>query len=245
MESKQLLVVQYRTDQSRDHEQSCLHEEFEDYELEINFADAIEDELHTGMLEDKDAVILGGSGEFFLTKGHGEGVWLDNSFEFIDDAVDYDIPVLGICFGSQILTLHQGGKLTHHEDHHETGTHDIYLNNDAEQCDIFSKIPKRFKAQLGHKDTPIEAGSNMIPLAESDRAPIQAFKVKGEHVWGTLFHPELNFRRTRERLQMFPNYLPDDEPVVETMDKVEHDGLAAQVLHEFLDYSFSLDNSDK
>lgn len=247
-QDKKMLVLQYRTDNTKDHEVQCFHEELGDYELDIIFEDATQRNLHRGLLEGVDAVVFGGSGEFFLTQGHGKGEWLEDSFDLIDHILEDNIPLLGICFGSQILTLHQGGKLTDSEEYREPGgTEEVFLNEKSQQCELFSQLPERFKVQLGHKDTPIESGEDMINLAYSNQAPIHAFTIREKPAWGVLFHPELNEERVKNRLTMLPSFLPgEDNLYSEIFDNVESGDLGHLILHRFLDtFIFDFDQKKK
>lgn len=232
--TKKLLVLQFRNGDTKDHEVECFHDELSDYELDIYFESVIEGNLSPELIQDKDAVILGGSGDMFLTKGHGKDSWRQEVFSFIDLILKQNIPLLGICFGAQLITLHQGGEITNHEEYHETGTCEVFLKETSQRCDLFSQLPEKFKVQLGHKDTPIEEGEDMISLAYSEDAPIQAFKIQDKQAWGILFHPELNADRIRDRLKMLTDYLPGEDVEEGIMKEVDNEALGHQVLHKFL-----------
>jgi GMP synthase (glutamine-hydrolysing) len=54
-------------------------------------------------------------------------------------------------------------------------------------------------AQLGRKDRAARLPDGLTNLASSERNPHQAFRVSGQPIWATQFHPELDARTNRAR----------------------------------------------
>lgn len=233
MNSKSILVIQFRTDQSGPHEQECFHEEYEGFSVDLHFKSAIFDDLDPDQLRNYDGLILGGSGEHYLTKGAGQDDWLDDTYSLLGEALDNDMHTLGVCFGSQILALHQGGKLSNEEKYHESGSYKICLEENAEDCEIFSKFDSSFHATLAHRDTPIKLPDHFVPLASSELVPYQAFRIVDKPAWGTLFHPELNRERLNYRLRLYPAYVENEHLLNEVMDGFKDTSLSSKVLHHF------------
>jgi GMP synthase-like glutamine amidotransferase len=203
---KKLLVVQFRTDDSREHEQICFGDCFNKRNLEIEYINCISEELPKDVSEYA-GVVLGGSAEFMLTKGNGKGTWLPKVFTFLDNILATEIPMFTICFGYQILSLHGGAKIVCDENMRETGTYDIFIHDSAKDDALFAKTPSVFRAQFAHKDTIVDYPDHFIPLSYSKLAGNNAYRIKGKNVWGVLFHPELNKARMAERLPLYPEYL--------------------------------------
>lgn len=236
------MVVQFRTDDSEDHEQKCFHEDYNDLSVDLHFKSAISRDLKNCSLENYDGVIFGGSGEYYLTEGAGRCSWRENIFDFINKILKKEKPILGICFGSQLLALHQGGKLVNDEEYHESGSYQVDLTREAENCDIFSNMDSSFSATIAHQDTHIDMPDNLVPLAKSKKVPCQAFKVKGKPAWGTLFHPELNADRLDYRLRLYPSYVDNEHLIDEIIGDFDDTSYSTNVLHHF--YHYIADNLD-
>ncbi|MFB6182278.1 MAG: type 1 glutamine amidotransferase [Candidatus Magasanikbacteria bacterium] len=231
-EEKKVLVVQFRTDQSLNHEQDCFKDELLERNIKLSFINATEEDLDISLLAEIDGVILAGSGEFYLTKGHGEGTWKDEVFSYLDYILGADIPTLGVCLGSQIIALHQGGELTDDEHYHEVGAFEICLTDHCEKCKIFSNLDSGFDVTLAHQDTIIDLPNNVVRLAGSNRVDFQAFKIEDKQVWGTLFHPELTRARLKYRLELYPSYADN---IDEALSDFGDTSYSTEVLHRFVD----------
>ncbi|MBT4153089.1 MAG: hypothetical protein HOE53_00380 [Candidatus Magasanikbacteria bacterium] len=202
---KQLYIIQYRTDISKQHEQRCFLEEYADIAERIVFLDAIT-EIFPDNLFNVGGVILAGSGEFMLGNGDGEGTWKDRTLTFIDRLIEKDIPLLGVCFGYQFIALHYGASITNAELMRESGTRIMRVLEAAKEDPLFAHMPAVFDAQFGHKETIINLPDHLIALAGTDQVEVNSFRVEGTRVWGTLAHPEINPQRMMDRLGMYPAY---------------------------------------
>jgi len=236
---KKILVVQYRTDGSKEHDQQCFIEASGYPAERFHFVSAIENEFPKS-LDDYAGVILGGSGEFWISQGDGEGTWMDWSYDFITKVLEENVPLFGVCFGYQLLALHQGAKIVHDESMQETGAFDTTLLEESKNDPIFSKFPQIFDAQYGHKDTIVDFTENMIPLARTEKVPMNSFRLEGKDAWGILFHPELNKSRLVYRVEkFFPNYANGQD-----LDELFKDFKDCPDAEKFLTYfiEFALNN---
>ncbi len=233
-----ILVVQFRTDVSLPHDQTCIATIIPEYAQRIQFVSAVKDILSETLLEDVAAVLFSGSGEFFLGKGDGKDTWLPQTFLFLDKVIEKNIPVLGLCFGHQIILLHQGAEIKHIEEYREVGTLPIVLSDRAKEDPIFSRLPATFKGMLGHKETPVNIPEHIEILASSERVLPQAIRVRGKDIWSTMFHPELTLPRMRERLLMFPGYVQDPSQLEKTLEQFEDTPEAGEVIRGFIQYAY-------
>jgi GMP synthase (glutamine-hydrolysing) len=214
---KKILVIQFSLDKSREHAQLCLRESCP--EAQLFFVNAVENDISQINVEDYDGVILGGSGQYYLSSGDGLDSWLVPVFNFLDIVFEKNIPTIGICFGCQILALYQGGKVVRDENLRQSGSLENYILAGATTDPIFSNLPAMFLANFGHKDTPVDLPDHLVPLTKSDRVSCTAFRVADKKVWGVLFHPELNSQRNKERLAMLPDYADNVEDLQSFIDK--------------------------
>lgn len=237
MNTNKILILQFRNDQSEDHEREIFHEEFNGYQLDLEFHNLAQENLSLDQLNHSDGLILGGSGEYYLAQGDLDSDWMDATNQALDKALQDSLPTLGICLGAQIIALHQGSGITDDEQYHESGSYQISLSDYSENCEIFSNLDQTFHAPLCHEDTPIDLPDHLLPLASSEKVPCQAYKLKDKPAWGVLFHPELNKERLRYRFQLYPNYVENDEDVLESkLESFNEDERSTEVLHRFYDF---------
>ncbi len=138
------------------------------------------------ILEGVDGVIIAGS-RFSVFEDVPHLAWL---METIRTAKEKRIPVLGVCFGAQLLATVFGGKVVRDEAREEFGTFDIACTDDALADILFADAPDCFPAQCAHHDRIVSLPPAAIVLASSDRCPVQAFVLPGTGIYGVQFHPE-------------------------------------------------------
>lgn len=227
-----ILVVQFRTDVSEAHEQECLLEELPFAANRFRFVSAV-DMQYPETLAGINGVLLGGSGEFLMSNGDGEGSWREPAFAFIQQVLDADIPLLGICFGYQMLCMQQGASIVQDPQMKETGTYNTHRQETSKDDPLFNGIPDMFRGQYGHKDTIVDLPDHLIPLSRTNKVAVNAVRVSEKSAWGLLFHPELNKSRMRTRLSMFPHYIKEGQSVEEVLSQFEDTPEASKALHNF------------
>lgn len=115
--------------------------------------------------------------------------WSDALLPGIRDMAARALPVLGVCYGHQLIAEALGGKAGFHPNGAEIGTFPVQLT-EAGQCDpLLGSLPSTFKAHLTHSQSALQLPDNAVLLACNDYEPHQAFRV-GSNIWGVQFHPE-------------------------------------------------------
>ncbi len=235
---KKIYIIQFRTDASLKHEQDCYVEELEGKNIEPAFINAVAGELPETVPDDAVAIIMGGSGQYYLSEQEiVNKKWIRDTIEFADQVINKEIPLLGVCYGGHLLSYLQGADLTDDETTREVGTFKLTLLPDAARDPLFSRLEHTFKAQLGHKTTPINLPARLARLARSERVACQAFRVGDKPAWAVMFHPELNQERMRTRLNLFPEYVPKGMTLEELLKDFEDTPEAAKLLQLFVDYA--------
>ncbi len=232
---KPILLVQFRTDLTGPHEISCFRSEFDAVGASLETVNAVTEALPSD-LSIYSGIILGGSGEFYLSEGHGAGTWQEATFALIERARQQSVPLLGICFGFQLLGMAYGATIVRNESMRETGTFLVTQYKEGASDELLSLAPETFLAQFAHKDSLINFPPSVIVLAKSERVAVEAFRVRGRDQWGFLFHPELNKKRMSERLSLLPSYAGGNS--VDALLESFHDTPAAtDLLHAFIKYA--------
>ncbi|MDA9909680.1 glutamine amidotransferase [Gammaproteobacteria bacterium] len=117
--------------------------------------------------------------------------WIEKSQHFILSAINAGIPVLGICFGHQLLAQAMGGKVDWHPQGREIGT--TLVNRSTESFDdpLFNEMPVTFPVHTTHMQTVTELPSDAIILASNEFESHHAVRF-ARNVWGVQFHPEFD-----------------------------------------------------
>jgi GMP synthase (glutamine-hydrolysing) len=100
-------------------------------------------------------------------------------------------PVLGICYGHQLLAHALGGEAGWHPRGDELGNAAIRLRPEADDDALFAGFPRVFSAAVSHSQTVPRLPPGAVLLAENDFEPHHAFRV-GARAWGVQFHPEFS-----------------------------------------------------
>ena len=106
------------------------------------------------------------------------------------------LPLLGICYGHQLLAHALGGDVGYHPDGREMGTVEIDLHPPAADDPLFAGLPQRFPAQATHLQSVLRPPAGATVLARSLHDACHAFRW-GERAWGLQFHPEFSATHMR------------------------------------------------
>ena len=129
----------------------------------------------------------------------GSHPWLEDQLKLIASAADRQVPVLGICLGSQLIAAALGARVYAGE-HTEIGWYGIRLTEEAQQDPLFGGLPREFDVFQWHGQTfEIPEGGTL--LAGSERFAHQAFRA-GKYAWGMQFHLEVTAEHVRRWLEI-------------------------------------------
>lgn len=214
---RSILLVQFRTDISALQEKKCFLRYFQrskNWKLKtVNaFDEKIDFSCFQKIIGKSQAVILGGSGQFYFSgnKGEKEQIFqemLKRITPFLKYLLKNDFPVLGICFGHQILGHFLGVEIVNDKAQAETGSFSIFLTKQGRSSPLFKDLPQRFICQFGHQDSLKTLPKNTTLLAISKRCKVGSFQYK-KNIYGVQFHPELNFNDMAFRIKLY--YCPKD-----------------------------------
>ncbi len=133
------------------------------------------------------AVLVTGSGAMVSEREP----WSESTAAWLRQAHDAGTPLLGVCYGHQLIAHAFGGRVDYHPDGREMGTHAIERMDAGRDDVLFGNAPATFAAQLTHRQSVLEAPQEAVVLARSAHDPVQAFRI-GARTWGVQFHPEFS-----------------------------------------------------
>ena len=116
--------------------------------------------------------------------------WMDDAAAFVRKAASAGVPVLGVCFGHQLLGYAYGGRVRMNPNGWEVGTVEVDLTDEGRRDPLFDGLPARLRVNQSHRDEVWELGETRR-LASGAHTPNQSLAA-GEHVRGVQFHPEMN-----------------------------------------------------
>jgi GMP synthase (glutamine-hydrolysing) len=122
--------------------------------------------------------------------------WSERTADWLARAVECDTPVLGICYGHQLLAHALGGEVGPNPRGREIGTVVVRALAPARRDALLGVWGEAEPAQVTHLESVLALPAGAVRLAESDLDPVQAFAAS-ERAWGVQFHPEFDAETTR------------------------------------------------
>jgi len=117
--------------------------------------------------------------------------WSEATAAWLRGAVESGRPILGVCYGHQLLAHALGGRVDDHASGREVGTVEIERLDAADGDPLLGPAPPRFAAHASHQQTVIELPPGAVGLARSAHDPHHAVRY-APRVWGLQFHPEFS-----------------------------------------------------
>jgi GMP synthase (glutamine-hydrolysing) len=113
------------------------------------------------------------------------------------------VPVLGICYGMQLMTDLMGGRVAP-APHREFGLATIRIEPDAP---LFATVPDELRVWASHGDFVAAAPPGFAVTATSTNAPVAAMASPAQRLYALLFHPEV--AHTDRGLDILRNFAYD------------------------------------
>jgi len=122
------------------------------------------------------------------------------SEEFFDYCKENSIPVLGICYGLQLIGHVFGGQITSFPKK-EYGKIEIDVN----QADLLKGLDATESVWMSHGDQITELPAGFEVIASSETCPIAAIQNKDHHIYAVQFHIEVS--HTPKGMQILRNFI--------------------------------------
>jgi GMP synthase (glutamine-hydrolysing) len=117
--------------------------------------------------------------------------WSGRTAEWIPDVIASEVPLLGICFGHQLMAHALGGSVDASPIGIEIGTVEVAFRSDAAADLLLKNLPSKIKVHASHTQSVVRPPQNAVLLASNENEPHHAFLI-GTCAWGIQFHPEFD-----------------------------------------------------
>lgn len=139
-----------------------------------------------------------------ILTGGPNSVYDETSPHYDKALFETDIPILGICYGAQLMAYSTGGKV-------ETATTSEYGKTDVKvTCNkslLFGGVENETAVWMSHTDMITELGSGFVVTAHTDKCPVAAMENAEKKLYAVQYHPEVT--HSIKGQQMLSNFVYD------------------------------------
>ena len=138
--------------------------------------------------------------------GGPNSVYDESSPHYTPDIFSIGVPILGICYGCQLMAHSLGGTVVSAADNSvsEYGKTETGYSDD---CVIFSGLPKSGISWMSHRDYISKVPDGFKVTATTAHCPVAAMADAEKKLYGVQFHPEVN--HTEHGKEMLKSFLFD------------------------------------
>ena len=117
--------------------------------------------------------------------------------------LDAGIPILGICYGDQLMAYMAGGRINTAGEYSEYGKTELIINENI----LFNGLPQRSICWMSHSDYIMSSPDNFNNIAHTANCPCAAIADDNRKLYGVQFHPEVT--HTEWGKQIIRNFIFD------------------------------------
>lgn len=199
---KKILVVQSRITEERIERERGNYLRAANGAAELGFISAVDEKLAwttpQELLAGYDGVIFGGSSDFDFHGGRPDQdpvrlmsmIILGRARNIVNFAFEKGVPILGVCFGHQIIGEIHGGMISNDREQTKMGSYEVSLTEEGKRDPLMSTLPETFYAQYAHKDSVTTMPEGATLLATGATCRFSALKY-GDKIYTIQFHPEI------------------------------------------------------
>ena len=136
--------------------------------------------------------------------GGPNSVYLESSPHYDPGIFEMGVPILGICYGCQLMAYTLGGEVIEAQDDsaREYGKTETWFDT---SCKLFKGLPEKGITWMSHGDYMAKVPEGFTLTAHSAACPNVAIADEKRGFYGVQYHPEVN--HTENGLQMIRNFL--------------------------------------
>lgn len=137
-----------------------------------------------------------------ILTGGPHSVYEESSPHTTKALFELGIPILGICYGMQLMAYTLGGEVKSCTVS-EYGT--VNVNIDDSSCVLFDKVAAKTATLMSHTDYVAKVPNGFRPLAHTGDCPVAAMSCDEQKLYAVQFHPEVE--RTKSGKKILRNFL--------------------------------------
>ena len=134
-----------------------------------------------------------------ILSGGPLNVYQINKYTFDKKIIEKGVPILGICFGHQILSKLNGGKVKQSK-HREFGLANIFRKKDSLLLKNCFNKKKSIKVWMSHADQVSKLPKNFNVIASTQNSKFAIVENKSKKFYGVQFHPEVTHTEYGKKL---------------------------------------------
>jgi GMP synthase (glutamine-hydrolysing) len=142
-------------------------------------------------------VVVTGSGSMVTDREP----WSEATAEYLREAVTRELPVLGVCYGHQLLAHVFGGLVGYNPVGRNIGTTRVELREAAASDALLQGFANPLYVHVSHSQRVIDLPAEAVLLGACERDPHHAFRI-GRCAWGVQFHPEFSAQTARDYIRI-------------------------------------------
>jgi GMP synthase (glutamine-hydrolysing) len=123
-----------------------------------------------------------------ILSGGPESALVDGAPEMDKEIADSGLPILGICYGMQLLAREVGAELVKLE-HAEYGPSTLVIGD--RETPLFDGVPDESRVWMSHGDSVVSLPPGYRALASTARCHVAAMGDEKKKIYGVQFHPEV------------------------------------------------------
>lgn len=135
--------------------------------------------------------------------GGPNSVYDETSPHYDAEILNLGIPVLGICYGDQLMAYMAEGEICSAENSSEYGKTVLYASDNV----LLADVPEESICWMSHTDYVKTPPKNFVTIAHTDKCPCAAMCDSERKLYGVQFHPEVT--HTEYGKQILHNFLFD------------------------------------
>ncbi len=136
-----------------------------------------------------------------ILSGGPLSVYEEDSPKFNPKILDLDLPILGLCYGHQLLAYIAGGVVKPAEKREYGITYVTVVR----PIDVLEGLGPKEKVWMSHSDAVYRIPEDYEVLAYTENCPVAAFKHKSRPIYGLQWHPEVI--HTENGMKMLRNFI--------------------------------------
>ncbi|MFC1517097.1 glutamine-hydrolyzing GMP synthase [Candidatus Margulisiibacteriota bacterium] len=159
--------------------------------------------------------------EGIIISGGPASVYDKEAPRYTKGLLELGVPILGICYGMQLMVDDLGGKVEEHREKREYGKAELSVDN---RSDLFAGVPEKFAAWMSHGDSCVKLPKGFKKIASTNNLENAAIEDKASRIYGVQFHPEVvHTEKGTEILINFINKICKAKPVWTMANYIEQE----------------------